>query len=205
MTPPAASQTPARFILASASPRRRAMLDDLGASFEILPAGIDEHDVPGERAEDHVQRLALEKAETIAAAHPDALVLGVDTEVIVNGTTLGKPADEDDACRMLGLIAGREHTVATAYALVWTAGDLRRTRVVTSRVTLCALTSERIRRYVATGEPMDKAGAYAIQGVGASLVRRVEGSYTCVVGLPLAELVEDLDELFGADWIFEKR
>jgi septum formation protein len=200
-----ADSKPIRFILASASPRRRQMLGDLGIDFEIIPPHIPEDAVGGETPEEHTARLALGKALAIAADRPEALVLGVDTTVVIDGLVLGKPADADDAFRMLSRLAGRWHVVVTAFALVAADFGIRRVRTETSRVFLRPLAPERIRWYVRTGEPMDKAGAYAIQGIGAGLVKKIEGSYTCVVGLPLAELIEEIEGLFGPDWLFERK
>lgn len=196
---------PRRFVLASGSPRRRAMFADMGVAFEVVVSNVPEDELPGETPDAHVRRLAYAKADEVARGRDDALVLGVDTIVVIDGEILGKPVDEGDAERMLGRLAGRDHTVFTGYALVWAGGAARESRVVQSRVFMRSLTPERIRWYVATGEPMDKAGAYAIQGIGASLVTRVEGSYTCVVGLPLAETVLDIERLAGPDWLFEPR
>ncbi|MCC6159851.1 MAG: septum formation inhibitor Maf [Deltaproteobacteria bacterium] len=196
---------PRRFILASGSPRRRAMFAEMGVAFEVVVSNVPEDEMHGETPDAHVRRLAYAKADEVARGRDDALVLGVDTIVVIDGEILGKPANEGDAERMLGRLAGRDHTVFTGYALVWTAGVARESRVVQSRVFMRALTPERIQWYVATGEPMDKAGAYAIQGIGASLVTRVEGSYTCVVGLPLAEAVLDIERLVGPEWLFGRR
>jgi septum formation protein len=147
-------------------------------------------------------RLAKAKADAVARLHPEALTLGADTAVIVDGRILGKPADEEDAVRMLSLISGRWHTVVTAFALVCPERKISVERVVTSDVFIRKLSQAQIRWYIATGEPMDKAGSYAIQDLGASLVREVKGSYTCVVGLPLTEVVEELETLFGPDCLF---
>lgn len=194
---------PKRFILASQSPRRRNMLQDMGIKFEIIPSALEEKLLPGEAPDVHTLRLSFEKADFIAQNNPDALVLGVDTAVVIDDHILGKPADEIQAQQMLGMIAGRIHTVFSSYTLLAKDMDIFTQRAVSTQVEIRPLSSERIRWYIQTGEPMDKAGAYAIQGIGASLVRRVTGSYSCVVGLPLAELMEDIESLFGPDWIFE--
>lgn len=180
------------------------MLADMGVAFEIVVSNVPEVYEPGEAPDAHVARLALAKADAVAASRPEALVLGADTTVVIDGHVLGKPADVPDACRMLGLIAGRAHTVYTAYALVARDAGILRERVTASRVHIRSLSPERIRWYVETGEPMDKAGAYAIQGIGAALVERVEGSYTNVVGLPLAEVMTDVENLLGPDWLFTR-
>ncbi len=194
---------PKRFILASQSPRRRRMLRDMGLNFEIMPSDIEEILLDGEKPDEHTLRLSKEKAEFIAADNPDALVLGVDTAVVVDEHILGKPADAPEAEKMLGMIAGRFHVVFSSYTLIGKDAGIFRQRAVSTRVEIRPLSAERIRWYIQTGESMDKAGAYAIQGIGASLVRGVKGSYSCVVGLPLAELMEDIEELLGPNWIFE--
>jgi septum formation protein len=182
-------------ILASASPRRRQLLAQAGYTFEVRPAHIPEDPLPGEDPIAYVTRLAREKAETVfreLAASPnpgpgsgeDRSVLGADTTVTLDNAILGKPADADDAARMLRLLSGRTHRVITGVALV-TAGGTEVAAEVTA-VRFLTLADEEIRAYVATGEPMDKAGAYAIQGRAARWIPRIEGCYFNVVGLPLA-------------------
>jgi nucleoside triphosphate pyrophosphatase len=190
---------PLPFVLGSASPRRKYLLNGLGLKFEIDISGIDEQPIEGETPEQYCLRLAEEKAVDVAVRHPAELVLGADTSVIVDGAILGKPVDKDDAFRMLRMISNRWHTVITAFALICKDREISITRAVSSQVFIRQLSDAQIRWYIETGEPMDKAGSYAIQGVGASLVKEVQGSYTCVVGLPLAELVEELETLFGPD------
>jgi septum formation protein len=171
-------------VLASRSPRRRELLQQAGIPCETLAVNVDESVDPLEPPGDHVRRLALLKAQAGFARRPDALVLGADTIVAVGGEILGKPRDAADAARMLRLLSGREHTVLTAVALVarrGTAVDVARTRVWFS-----PLTDEEVRDYVASGEGLDKAGAYAIQGLASRFVDRIQGSYTNVVGLPVA-------------------
>jgi septum formation protein len=170
-------------VLASASPRRRELLSGLGVRFSIRAADLDETPLPGEEPRDTVLRLAQAKAA--AQAHPGELALAADTDVVIDGEMLGKPRDPADACRMLGRIAGREHTVLTAVALEEPGRDRRAVGIATSRVLMAAMSREEIERYVATGEPLDKAGAYAVQGIGALFVEEVYGNYTNVVGLPL--------------------
>jgi len=194
---------PKRFILASQSPRRLHMLRDMGINFEVIPSAIEEKLLPGEAPEAHTLRLSFEKANHVVKDHSNALVLGVDTAVVIDGHILGKPADEAGAQKMLSMIAGHVHTVFSSYTLLVKDEGIVAQRAVSTQVEIRPLSSERILWYIKTGEPMDKAGAYAIQGIGASLVRRITGSYSCVVGLPLAELVEDIDALFGPNWIFE--
>jgi len=170
-------------VLASASPRRRELLSGLGVRFTIRAADLDETPLAGEDPRDTVLRLA--RAKAAAQAHPGELVLAADTDVVLDGELLGKPRDPEDACRMLGRIAGREHTVLTAVALEELGRDRRAVGVATSRVLMAAMSREEIEQYVATGEPLDKAGAYAVQGIGALFVEEVYGNYTNVVGLPL--------------------
>ena len=179
-------------VLASASPRRLELLQGLGISFRVVPSTCPEPPPEGhEKPEAYAMRMALQKALEVAALHPGSLVIGADTVVAVGGQMLGKPVDEADARRMLGLLAGREHLVATGCALVPPDGPAR-TFAVGTRVTMIDPGPAALAAYAATGEPLDKAGAYAIQGQGAFLVRSVEGSYTNVVGLPLAEVLEAL-------------
>ncbi len=176
-------------VLASASPRRAQLLTAIGVRFEVVPADVDEAPVAGEPPETYVQRLALEKAREVAARVPGRVVLGADTTVTVDGEILGKAADEAEAHAMLARLAGRAHDVHTGVALVQ--GDTSTVACATTRVWFEAMTFEDIQAYVATGEWRDKAGAYGIQGRISRLVARVEGSYTNVVGLPVA-LVWDL-------------
>lgn len=170
-------------ILASGSPRRRELLGGMGLRFTIRSADIDETPLPGEPPGDTVLRLA--KAKAAAKAHPGELVLAADTVVVLDGDLLGKPTDPVDARRMLARIAGREHTVLTAVALKEPDCQRAVSAVESSRVRMAPLSPEEIAWYVDTGEPMDKAGSYAIQGIGALFVEEVFGNYTNVVGLPL--------------------
>jgi nucleoside triphosphate pyrophosphatase len=173
-------------VLASSSPRRRELLAGLGLAFTIRPVDLDETPLPGETPAACVRRLATGKAAARAA--PGELVLAADTLVVLGDELLGKPRDPEDARRMLGRIAGREHTVLTGVALEEVAedGEVRRTATVeSSRVRMAAMSEEEIAWYVATGEPLDKAGSYAVQGLGALFVEEVFGNYTNVVGLPL--------------------
>lgn len=190
-----------RVVLASASPRRRELLDLVGIAHEVAPADIDETYRDGEEAAAHAERLAREKGATIAARHPDAVVISADTIVVIDGLVLGKPRDESDAARMLSMLGGHTHVVLTAVAVSY--GARMRSGVEAVRVTFRSLDRERVRAYIATGEPMDKAGAYGIQGFGATLVERIDGDYFAVMGLPLARMVDLLEEVgvryeFGA-------
>jgi septum formation protein len=191
-------------ILASASPRRRDLLAACGIPFQIIPSMIDEHPLLDEPAETYVQRLALAKAESVARHHPDAVVLGADTIVAIDGLLLGKPQSLDEARQMLNRLCGREHKVLTGVAVVTTRmagryGDRSAQGMVASRVLMRHFTAATIEWYIATGEPLDKAGAYAVQGLGGALVERVEGSYTNAVGLPLTETLALLRQFGVAD------
>lgn len=172
-------------ILASASPRRRELLTGAGITFTVQPADTDETWLPGELPRAYVLRVAREKARSVAALRPGARVLAADTTVAMDDRVLGKPVDAAHAAAMLGDLAGREHAVHTAIVLV--TGSRVTHRVVSTRVRFRPLTSQEIEDYIATGEPFDKAGGYGIQGRGGALVDVVHGSYTNVVGLPLAE------------------
>ena len=181
------SQPP--LVLASASPRRRALLEQLGIQLRVDPAHLDENVRAGEEAERYVVRLAREKAEAVQVRHPNATVLGADTSVVVDGVVLGKPGSEDEALSMLRRLSGRTHEVMTAVAVAGVGA-----RCVTAEVTFTAATDAALRWYVSTGEPLDKAGAYAVQGIGGFLVERIEGSHSAVVGLPLVETLALLRE-----------
>jgi septum formation protein len=173
-------------VLASASPRRVALLRQVGATFAVADPGPD-RPWPGRAEPRHgVRALALHKARAVAQRRPDALVLGADTVVVLAGDVLGKPGDAREAAELLRRLAGRWHEVWTGVALV--AGREARTAAECTRVRFARLDRDDIERYVATGEPLDKAGAYAIQGRGGALVRAVEGCYFNVVGLPLARV-----------------
>lgn len=189
-------------VLASASPRRRELLAVLAPDFEVRPADLDESVGPGETPTGYVQRMAVEKAAAIAAARPDAFVLGADTTVVVDQECLGKPRDADDARGMLAALSGRWHEVYSAVALA-RPGCAPEPALSVTRVAFDRLSTGWIDRYVESGEPMDKAGAYAIQGRAAQWVRRIEGSYSGVMGLPLFETAELLRwaglETFGSD------
>ncbi|RKH16876.1 septum formation inhibitor Maf [Corallococcus sp. CA047B] len=178
-------------VLASASPRRKDLLAQLGLRFTVTAADIDETPMAGEIARNYVQRLAEEKARTVAAHHPDAWVLAADTTVALGSELMGKPRDAAEARAMLGRLSGRTHEVFTGIAV---AGRSRASQVVRTQVTFRALSSEEIAWYADTGEPLDKAGAYAIQGKGGFLVASVDGSPTNVIGLPLGETLALLQE-----------
>lgn len=175
-----------QLILASASPRRREMLEAMGWSFLVRPVELDESPFPGEDAAAYVGRLALAKARAAALAAteaPDALVLGADTVVALECELFGKPKDAADARRMLRRLAGRRHQVLTGVALL--DGEREWLEVARTEVQMAPISEQEIELYVATGEPLDKAGAYAVQGRGALFVSALEGNYSNVVGLPL--------------------
>jgi len=185
-----------KLILASASARRAEILHAAGFSFSILSSAIDETPYPGEPAHDLVQRLALAKAELVAArAAGPAIVIGADTEVTLEGHIFGKPRSTDDARHMLEKLSGRTHAVVTGVALIRLPDAERRTFVESTLVHFSQLDPDEISSYLATGEPHDKAGAYAIQGRAGRYIPRIEGDYFNVVGLPLARVTQALAEL----------
>jgi septum formation protein len=192
----AARRHEASLVLASASPRRADLLQAAGIAFDVIPADLDETPYPGERAEPHVRRLATMKAEAIARAGERRPILGADTVVVIDDRILGKPVDVADARRMLAALSGRTHTVLTGVAIIAPANgadgpDEPRpaiTSVSETRVEFAALSAADIDWYVASGEPMGKAGAYAIQGLASRFVTRIDGSYSNVVGLPIAHV-----------------
>ena len=174
-----------RIILASASPRRAELLRAAGIDFDVRPADIDEAIRPGEEPGDYVSRLAEAKARAVHERDGNQTVLAADTAVVVDGQILGKPMDEADAKRMLRMIGGRSHEVLTAVSL-FHPGEIVDTRIDATTVEFAELSDADIEWYVSSGEPMDKAGAYAVQGLASRFVTRVEGSYSNVVGLPIA-------------------
>ena len=177
-----------RIVLASASPRRAELLRRLGLKVEISPAEVDERHLPGEDPRAHVERLARAKAETVARRRPEALVVAGDTVVVRGGVVLGKPADAEEAVAMLLSLAGREHTVLSGIALCGARGTV--SAVGRATVRFRDFDEREARSYVATGEPMDKAGAYGIQGMGGALVEGIEGDYYTVVGFPVVSFIE---------------
>jgi septum formation protein len=195
-------------VLASASPRRQELLRNAGISFAVQVADVDETALSGEGARQCAERLAREKAVKVWRARPQDVVLGADTIVVVDGTILGKPADSEDAARMLRMLSGREHRVITGVCLVrpkfrGQGSGVRDLESLseevtigseTTVVTMSAISGQEIVDYVATGEPMDKAGAYAIQGIASRWIPRIEGDYSNVVGLPVALVYRMLRE-----------
>ena len=174
-------------VLASSSPRRRELLALIGIPHSVYPANVDETYLEGELPREHAERLARAKAAKVSSLERNSVVIGADTIVVVDDAVLGKPRDRTDAARMLAMLSGRTHIVMTAVAVV--RGDEIVSDVEDVSVTFRDLSSVEIAGYISTGEPMDKAGAYGIQGFGATIVRRVEGDYFAVMGLPLLRLV----------------
>lgn len=187
-----------RLVLASASPRRREILRAAGIPFTVRTAAVPEEHDGSEPPEDFVRRLALAKASAVALEADDEIILAADTEVVIDGLILGKPAGADDAARMLTMLSGREHEVLTGICLRHAAGTL--TDIERTRVRFVSLTQEEIAAYVATGEPMDKAGGYAIQGLACRFIDRIEGCYFNVVGLPVALVYRHLKRLAPGGW-----
>lgn len=190
---------PPRLVLASQSPRRRELLEQLGVAFEIVPAHADEALLPGESARDYVLRVARDKARAVAGE----VVLAADTAVVLRGEVLGKPADPADARRMLAALSGTSHEVLTAVCVRRAGGadPVELDAVVSTSVRFAPLSPEQVEWYVATGEPLDKAGAYAIQGAGGAFVEAVEGSVSNVVGLPLPQTTDLLRRVgFRLPW-----
>jgi septum formation protein len=183
-------------ILASTSPRRRELLRQIGIEFTTDPADVDERVLSEERPEDYAVRVAREKAKVVAQRASAALIIAADTIVVLGDTILGKPVDAADAERMLGMLSGRMHRVLTGLVVMDSATGKVLTRLADTRVWFRDLSAEEIHAYVTTREPLDKAGAYGIQDKGALLIRKIEGCYFNVVGLPLALLAEMFAE-FG--------
>jgi septum formation protein len=185
-----------KLLLASASIRRKELLDQIGVQYQSAPMDIDESVQENEQAADYVERLAREKAQAGIMANPDMVVLAADTTVVVAGNILGKPDDEQDARDMLGQLSGSIHQVLTGIAVAKRVdGELKiASQVVLTNVFFSAISAQQIENYIQTGEPMGKAGAYGIQGKAALFVDRIEGSYSNVVGLPLAETGKLLEQ-----------
>jgi septum formation protein len=180
-----------KLILASGSPRRRELLTRARVDFEVLLSGLDEVRNPHEGAGEYALRMAREKALAVSARHPGRSVLGADTVVECEGAILEKPADANDAARMLNTLSGRTHTVVTAFAIA-SNEEVIASDAIVSRVTFRALASAEIASYIATGEPFDKAGAYGIQGIGGGFIAHVNGSRDNVMGLPTDEVIAAL-------------
>lgn len=182
-------------VLASSSPRRSELLSSVGIAFRIVLPDCDEYILPGEDPIHIVQRLSKEKALSVAMSEQSAWIIGADTIVVVDGEVLGKPSSRDDAFTMLNKIQGRSHTVVGGFTIVHRMSDVEHTEAYESQVTMRPLSARQIEDYISTGEPFDKAGAYAIQGVGAALVESQSGSYTNVVGLNLSAVMRALEKL----------
>ena len=189
-------------VLASQSPRRKELLGQIGVIAESVPADIDETPLAGELPQAYVERLAREKAECVAAIKPGRVVLGSDTTVVSDGKVLGKPESFDDFKSMFSALADNVHQVMTAVAV--TDGSTTRSRVVITDVAFGPVSEQQLRAYWNSGEPQDKAGGYGIQGLAAIFVKRIEGSYSAVVGLPLSETAELLSIYSVPVWQTEK-
>ncbi len=181
-----------RFILASASPRRSELLKLLGLDFDVIPGSVDEVFRPAETPREHVLRLSEEKALSVARCHPDAWVLGADTIVVVAGEVLGKPGSPAEAKGMLEKLSGREHEVFTGFSIIRQDRRSRIREVVGSSILFREIAADEMAWYTGTEEPYDKAGAYAVQGMGGCFIREIHGSFSNVIGLPLCEVVEAL-------------
>lgn len=188
-------RTTAPLILASRSPRRIDFLTALGLQFRAVPADVDESFMEGETFEEHVLRLSEKKARAVSADLPDAYVLGADTLVAVDDRLMGKPVDGEDAARMLRVLSGRTHRVISGFSIVRESTGAAYRQCVETDVTMRRILPEEIEAYTKTQEPLDKAGAYAVQGMAMTMVTEVRGSYTNVVGLPVPEVMTALMEL----------
>ncbi|MBN2568450.1 MAG: septum formation inhibitor Maf [Deltaproteobacteria bacterium] len=184
-----------RLILASASPRRRELLDGIGLDFEIIPSGVDEEFREGESPREHVMRLAREKAFAVSRENPHSWVLGADTEVVIDGDVLGKPDTHEEAREMLNRLIGRMHLVITGFSIAGENAGVSIDDAVESQVFFKEMSHDEIEWYIKTGEPYDKAGGYAIQGKGALFVKEIRGSHTNVIGLPLCEVLSALENV----------
>ena len=191
-----------RLILASESPRRYELLKQIGLDFKVVPSKVLEEFVQAESPRDHVIRLAEAKAREVASKYPDRWVVAADTIVCINGSILGKPKDGEEAAEMLHRLSGRDHRVLTGFSVCHLGKGESDKEVVQTVVKMKPLTPEEIQWYVHTREPFDKAGGYAIQGIGSFMIESIQGSYTNVVGLPLCELIRMLTRL-GAITISE--
>ena len=183
-------------ILASSSPRRKELLSFLGYEFEIIPADIDENIIVDELPSTYVQRMSREKGEVIAKIQPEKFIISADTTVVLDDQILGKPVDEKESKEMILKLSGRSHMVFTAFSLSKLKINLNVTKIVETKVTFKNLSENEINKYVSSGEGLDKAGAYGFQAMGMSLITKIEGSPSNVIGLPLVELSEVLSEYF---------
>lgn len=185
----------ARIVLASASPRRVELMSLVGIEFDVMPADICENVLPGELPADHVMRLSFEKARAVSERVEARFFIGADTVVVLDNRIMGKPADEAEAAEMLAALSGRSHEVITGFTVFDKVSGTYSSKNVRTDVNFKTLTAYEIEKYIATGCPMDKAGAYAIQGGAVHFIRSIKGSYTNVIGLPMTELCELLVEL----------
>jgi septum formation protein len=181
-----------KLILASKSPRRRYLLNQAGIEFDVIPSHFDENSVPLDDPAQYVRTLSRAKAQDVASIYPDRWVIGADTIVLINGKILGKPSDKPSARTMLEQLSGQTHQVYTGFTICCFSRKKKFTDVACTDVTFKKLTKDEIEWYIQSHEPFDKAGAYAIQGLGTFLVKRINGSYTNVVGLPVCEVIEHL-------------
>ncbi|MBI5483713.1 MAG: septum formation inhibitor Maf [Deltaproteobacteria bacterium] len=186
-------------VLASASPRRTELMALAGLEFSVTAADICEDVLPGEKPADHVMRLSREKADAVANRAEGRFFIGADTVVVLDGAILGKPADESDAARMLLALSGRDHEVITGFTVFDRISSIHVSRCVSTEVTFKSLRESEIAAYIRSGCPMDKAGAYAIQGGAVHFVRSINGSYSNVIGLPMTELYEVLQTMQAVD------
>ncbi len=184
-----------QLILASKSPRRYELLTQVGLDFDVVPSGIEEDIVQGESPEQHVLRLAKAKGLDVGSQYPDRWVVAADTIVHINGSILGKPKNHGEALQMLSRLSGKEHWVMTGFSIHHLVKKKVDVEAVQTAVKMKTLTPVEMEWYVETGEPFDKAGGYAIQGIGSFMIEMIRGSYTNVVGLPLCELIEMLNRL----------
>ena len=184
-----------RVILASKSPRRYELLKQMGLDFEVIPSGIEENFVPGETPQAHVIRLAEGKALDVGRRYPDRWVIAADTVVYINDSVLGKPRNREEALVMLRRLSGQEHWVLTGFSVHHLAKGIGDHEAVRTAVKMKPLSPVEMEWYIQTGEPFDKAGGYAIQGIGSFMIESIHGSYTNVVGLPLCELIQMLTRL----------
>ena len=192
--------TSGRFILASASPRRIELLSLLGLRFEIMPSNVEEKFMKGEAPRAHVLRLSEEKARIAYTLHPEAWVIGADTIVIINGDVLGKPRKPDEAKEMLGKLSGQIHTVFTGFTIARKSAGIVIRDAVESYVRFREIPEDEMAWYIRSQEPYDKAGGYAVQGMGAFFIKEIHGSYTNVMGLPLCEVVDVLKRIGAIDF-----
>jgi len=184
-----------RLILASESPRRYELLKQVGLDFDVIPSGIEEDCIKGESPRKHVLRLAEAKALDVGNQHPDRWVIAADTIVYVDHSILGKPKSREEAKKMLRRLSGKEHRVLTGFSVQHLERGRRDREAVQTAVRVKKLAQPEIDWYIKTGEPFDKAGAYAVQGIGSFMIESIKGSYTNVVGLPVCELIEMLNRL----------